>query len=156
MRSYLSTPPAMPPGSLATGPQPVLTAAGLVLRPWEPSDAPVFLAAYRDPEIRRWHTRRPGSEEQVREWFDDYRHGWARETGANWAVTRDGAEVLGRIAIGTVNLADGVGGCGYWVLPAARGAGVASRALAHAPARPHPRRRLTLSGVHRPVRLVVH
>jgi RimJ/RimL family protein N-acetyltransferase len=32
--------------------------------------------------------------------------------------------------VGSLNLDDGVAGCGYWVLPAARGAGVAPRALA--------------------------
>lgn len=130
MRSILSTPPAIPAGTLAVGPQPRLPAAGgLLLRPWEPSDAPAFLAAYRDPEIQHWHTRHPASAEQVREWFDQYRQAWVQETGASWAVTRGGGEVLGRIAIGGLNLDDGVAGCAYWVLPAARGAGVAARAL---------------------------
>jgi len=130
VRSALSTPPAIPAGTLAASPQPLLSApGGLLLRPWEPADAPVFLAAYRDPEIQHWHTRQPASEDQVREWFDQYREAWAQETGASWAVTRGGGEVLGRIAMGSLNLDDGVAGCGYWVLPAARGAGVASRAL---------------------------
>ncbi|MEU7905385.1 GNAT family N-acetyltransferase [Actinoplanes sp. NPDC049118] len=130
MRFSLSTPPAIPAGALSAGPQPVLSApGGLVLRPWEASDAAVFLSAYRDPAIRHWHTRQPGSEDQVRDWFDRYRRAWAEETGAHWAVTRNGGEVLGRIAMGGMNLDDGVAGCAYWVLPAARGAGVASRAL---------------------------
>jgi RimJ/RimL family protein N-acetyltransferase len=102
---------------------------GLRLRPWDDSDASAFLGAYRDPEIRHWHTRRPDSEDRVREWFSRYRREWAREAGAHWAVTRDDGEVLGRIALGGLNLDDGVAGCAYWVLPAARGAGVASRAL---------------------------
>ncbi|GIF98818.1 GNAT family N-acetyltransferase [Catellatospora citrea] len=131
MRATLSTPPAIPAGALSAGPQPVLHAPGdLVLRPWEAADAAVFLSAYRDPEIRHWHTRQPTSEDQVREWFDQYRQAWAQETGASWAVTRAGAEVLGRIATGSWNLDDGVAGCAYWVLPAARRAGVASGALA--------------------------
>jgi RimJ/RimL family protein N-acetyltransferase len=130
VRSALSTPPAIPAGTLAACPQPLISApGGLLLRPWEPADAPVFLAAYRDPEIQHWHTRQPASEDQVREWFEQYREAWAQETGASWAVTRSGGEVLGRIAMGSLNLDDGVAGCGYWVLPAARGAGVASRAL---------------------------
>jgi RimJ/RimL family protein N-acetyltransferase len=130
VRVPLSTPPAIPAGALATGAQPTLAApGGLLLRPWEPSDAPVFLAAYRDPEIRHWHTRHPASESQVREWFEGYRRAWAGETGASWAVTRDGVEVLGRIALTGMDLDDGVAGCAYWVLPAARRAGVASRAL---------------------------
>jgi RimJ/RimL family protein N-acetyltransferase len=126
---YLSTPPAIPAGALAADPQPVLAAAGLLLRPWRSDDAPTFLAAYADPEIRHWHTRQPGTEEQVRTWFDRYRRNWLEETGASWAVTRGSDEVVGRIAVGNVNLDDGVCGCSYWVLPAARGAGVASRAL---------------------------
>jgi RimJ/RimL family protein N-acetyltransferase len=126
----LSTPPAILPGSLADSPQPVLPAAqGLLLRPWEAADAPTFLSAYEDDEIRRWHTRRPSSETRVREWFDAYREDWEREKSGHWAVARDGGEVLGRIALGSVNFDDGVAGVGYWVLPAARGAGVASHAL---------------------------
>jgi RimJ/RimL family protein N-acetyltransferase len=130
VRSILSTPPAIPAGALAAGPQPVLSASrGLLLRPWEPADAAVFLAAYRDPEIQHWHTRQPASEDQVREWFDHYRQDWAQETGAHWAVTHGGGAVLGRLALRGMNLDDGVAECAYWVLPAARGAGVASRAL---------------------------
>lgn len=126
----LSTSPAIPAGSLAEGPQPVLAAPGdLVLRPWEPSDAPVFFSAYQDPAIQHWHTRQPVSEDQVREWFEQYRENWAQETGASWAVTRGGDHVLGRVAMSSLNLDDGVAGCAYWVLPAARGAGVAPRAL---------------------------
>ena len=130
MRSTLSTPPTIPAGALSVGPQPLISApGGMLLRPWEPTDASVFLSAYRDPEIRHWHTRQPVSEEQVREWLEQYRQAWTEETGASWAVTRGGDEVLGRIAMGSLNLNDGVAGCAYWVLPAARGAGVASNAL---------------------------
>ncbi|GIE98789.1 acetyltransferase [Paractinoplanes rishiriensis] len=125
----LTTPPAIPAGTLSATPQPVLsTPDGLFLRAWEPADAPVFLAAYRDPAIRQWHTRQPADEAEVRDWFAGYREKWAQESYASWAVTRDGT-VLGRVAIGGVNLDDGVAGCAYWVLPAARGAGVAPRAL---------------------------
>ena len=130
MIAILTTPPAIPAGTLAAGPQPRLPApGGLLLRPWEDSDAAVFLSAYRDPAIRHWHPRQPASEDETREWFERYRQSWAQETGVSWAVTRDGGEVLGRIALGSVNLADGDAGTGYWVLPSARGAGVASRAL---------------------------
>jgi RimJ/RimL family protein N-acetyltransferase len=129
MTSPLSTPAAICAGALGGGPQPVLSSDGdLVLRPWEPADAPVFLAAYRDPEIQHWHTRQPRSEDQVRKWFEQYRLDWTQERGAHWAVTR-GGRVLGRIAMRGFELDDGVAGCAYWVLPAARGAGVAARAL---------------------------
>ncbi|MFF3323644.1 GNAT family N-acetyltransferase [Streptomyces sp. NPDC002889] len=129
MTSILSTQSAIPAGALAAAPQPALLAAGLVLRPWNTTDAPVFFAAYRDPAIQRWHTRRPASEGQVCEWFGGYRRDWAQEKAAHWAVTRDGGEVLGRVALRGMNLDDGVAECAYWVLPASRRAGVASRAL---------------------------
>jgi RimJ/RimL family protein N-acetyltransferase len=126
----LSTPPVLLPGSLADVEQPVLPVGqDLVLRPWESGDTHVFLSAYQDEDIRRWHTRRPSTETRVREWFDAYRRDWEREKGGHWAVARDGGEVLGRIALGGMNFDEGIAGVGYWVLPAARGAGVATRAL---------------------------
>ncbi|GHJ34465.1 GNAT family N-acetyltransferase [Streptomyces sp. TS71-3] len=131
MTRALSTPPVIETGSLAGSPQPLLSGAeGLLLRPWEAADAPVFLAAYQDNEIRRWHTRRPTSEVQVREWFAAYHQDWAGEKGGHWAVTRDGAGVLGRIALRGMDFDDGIGKVAYWTLPAARGSGVATRALA--------------------------
>ncbi|MBG6134926.1 GNAT family N-acetyltransferase [Longispora fulva] len=130
MTYVLSTPAAIPAGTLVAAPQPVLPAGGdLVLRPWDTADVPAFLAAYRDPAIQRWHTHHPATEDHVREWFDGYRRDWALEKAAHWAVTRDGGEVLGRLAMRGINLDDGNAGCAYWVVPAARGAGVATRAL---------------------------
>ncbi|MEU1418108.1 GNAT family N-acetyltransferase [Streptomyces sp. NPDC046994] len=130
MTRALSTPPVIPSGLLAGSPQPILHATGnLLLRCWERADASAFLSAYQDHEIRRWHTRRPSTETQVREWFDAYRLEWEREEGGHWAITRDGLEVLGRIALRDFDFDDGIAGVAYWVLPAARGAGVASRAV---------------------------
>ncbi|MFH9133086.1 GNAT family N-acetyltransferase [Streptomyces sp. NPDC017524] len=133
MTRVLSTPPAMVSGCLAGAPQPVLPVSGgdgLLLRPWERTDAAAFLSAYRDEETRRWHTHRPSTEAQVREWFEGYREDWEREKGCHWAVARDSGEVLGRMALRGLDFDDGVANGAYWVLPAARGAGVASRALA--------------------------
>ncbi|ALO10329.1 Acetyltransferase [Streptomyces venezuelae] len=131
MTRELSTAPVLPAGAVAGSPQPELAAdGGLVLRPWVDADVPVFLAAYRDPAIRRWHTRRPASEDAVRAWFDGYRRDWERERGGHWAVVAAGTgEVLGRIALRGMDFDDGLADCAYWVLPAARGARVASRAL---------------------------
>jgi RimJ/RimL family protein N-acetyltransferase len=120
----------MPTGLLSGSHQPTLPAAqGLLLRPWEPADAPAFLSAYRDGEIRRWHTRRPRTETDVHEWFDTYRRDWEQERGGHWAVARDRGELLGRIALRGFNFDDGIAGVGYWVLPAARGVGVATCAV---------------------------
>ena len=130
MTRALSTPPVVASGLLADSVQPVLAAsAGLLLRPWEDADAPAFLTAYQDDAIRRWHTRRPSSTAEVREWFDAYRQDWKRERGGHWAITRDGTEVLGRIALRGMDFDDGLAGVAYWVVPAARGTGVATSAL---------------------------
>ena len=118
MTRDLSTPPVILAGSLAGSPQPVLPVAqGLLLRPWGRGDAPVFLSAYQDEDIRRWHTRRPSSEARVREWFDGYRQDWEQEKGGHWAVARDNGGVLGRIALRSVDLDGGTASVGYWVLP---------------------------------------
>ncbi|MGQ4449096.1 GNAT family N-acetyltransferase [Streptomyces griseus] len=127
----LSTPPAMASGCLSRAPQPVLPAGGgLLLRPWERADAAAFLSVYQDEETRRWHTHRPSTVAQVEEWFDGYRLDWERERGCHFAVVREDGGVLGRVALRGLDFDDGVANAAYWVLPAARGAGVATRALA--------------------------
>ncbi|WP_405774237.1 GNAT family N-acetyltransferase [Streptomyces sp. NBC_00859] len=131
MTRELSTPPALPFGLLSGSSQPVLPAAqGLLLRPWEPADAPVFLSAYQDDEICRWHTRRPRTETRVLEWFDAYRQDWGSEKGGHWAVACEDGEVLGRIALRGFDFNDGVAEVSYWILPTARGRGVATSAMA--------------------------
>jgi RimJ/RimL family protein N-acetyltransferase len=130
MTRALSTPPVIPFGSLSGSPQPVLPAAqDLLLRPWEPADAPAFLSAYADGEIRRWHTRRPHTEADVQEWFDAYHQDWEREKGGHWAVIWENGEVLGRVALRGFNFDDGIDDVAYWVIPAARGVGVATCAV---------------------------
>ncbi|GIF22476.1 RimJ/RimL family protein N-acetyltransferase [Actinoplanes tereljensis] len=124
----LITPPTISAGTLAASPQPVLAGSELVLRPWADGDVEIFLAAYRDPAIQQWHPRQPGTAENVRVWFARYRQDWALERGGHWAITRDGT-VLGRIAMRGFDFDDGLAGCAYWVLPEARGAGVAPAAL---------------------------
>ena len=130
MTRALSTPQVIPAGQLSGSPQPVISAApGLLLRPWTAADAPAFLSAYQDDEIRRWHTRRPCTEAIVREWFDAYHHDWDRERAGHWAIAQHDGGVLGRLALRGFNFDDGIAIAAYWVLPGARGAGVATSAV---------------------------
>ncbi|MFG1997501.1 GNAT family N-acetyltransferase [Actinoplanes sp. NPDC048988] len=80
-----------------------------------------------DPAIRQWHFRAM-DEEQASAWIDHWPGRWHDETGAGWAVT-EGAAVTGQISFRRLRLADGFAEISYWVLPAARGRRLASRAL---------------------------
>lgn len=127
-------PPVVPAGRMRHGDQPVLmTPGGLTLRPWLPSDAATVLAAYTDPEIRHWHRRGVATEGEARDLIARWNRGWGDETTACWAILAgDRAEVAGRVAIRDVDLEGGQGDVGYWVVPAARGSGVAARAVQEA------------------------
>lgn len=61
-------------------------------------------------------------------WLESWAHGWRQETAAGWAVTDD-SSVVGRVGLRWMDLYEGVGEVGYWVLPEARGQRVASRAV---------------------------
>ena len=98
-----------------------------MLRPWRSADRAAVVAGYAEPDIRRWHARSMDDEE-ARDWIDRWAKRWRAETDAGWAVTR-GGEVAGQIALRRIDLVEGKAGVSYWVLPAARGARTASRAL---------------------------
>ncbi|MGC9378053.1 GNAT family N-acetyltransferase [Streptomyces sp. MH13] len=107
----------------------------LHLRPWDAGseeDAQTWLRGHLDPEFQRWNT-------PMRLWTD---LGGARE--ALRARARDAAEgtsvsfrvtdaqsgtTLGHIGVGEINRPLKLARVGYWVLPEARGQGVATRAL---------------------------
>lgn len=97
----------------------------LVIRPWVSSDAPT--AAYRDPDIQKWHVRTMTRQESVT-WVHEQSVRWAAETGAGWAVA-DGLTVVGRVGFRTLDLAEGAAETAYWVTPEARRRAIAARAL---------------------------
>jgi ribosomal-protein-alanine N-acetyltransferase len=136
------TPPVIPAGHLAASVQPTIPVdrdAALSLRPWTVADATAVIAAYADPDIRRWHGRTVGTEVEARALIERWRSAWSAESAANWAIVRaDGADggrapaneaVLGRIALRMIDTEQGRAECSYWILPGARGVGVATRSL---------------------------
>jgi len=139
-------PPVVPAGRMRGAEQPVLVApGGLTLRPWLPSDAATVLAAYADPGIRHWHRRSIASVDEARELIERWNRGWDNETTACWAIlASEPATVAGRVTIRDVDLELGQGEVGYWVLPAARGSGIAVRAVQEAS-----RWALDVLGLHR-------
>lgn len=119
--------PVVPPGRLNRAAQPRINVGDLVLRPWVPADVHALVAAYSDPAIRHWHVRSM-TETEASEWVASRSDRWDAETGADWAVS-NGDRVVGRVALRAISLAEGWGEAAYWVVPGARGQGVATRAL---------------------------
>ncbi|SDM75068.1 GNAT family N-acetyltransferase [Allokutzneria albata] len=117
-------PPACPPGTLATTPQPTIAET---LRPWRPEDSPALRTAFADPHIQQWHRLSLESTAEAEEWIASWAVRWAAEEAASWAIT-EGEQVLGQVGLRGVDLAEGHAELSYWVLPEARGRGVAVRA----------------------------
>jgi ribosomal-protein-alanine N-acetyltransferase len=119
-------PPAVAAGSLSHASQPVLTPApDLRMRPWTAADAPALLDAFRDPDIQHWHARTVESITEAEELIERYAQGWRTETSATWALVTTSDEVLGRVALRTIDLRWGEAEVAYWTTARARGRGAA-------------------------------
>jgi RimJ/RimL family protein N-acetyltransferase len=112
---------------MASRVQPELSTDELRLRPWETGDISALVTAYNDPAIQRWHARSMTKVEAA-DHVSAWNASWTSETAAHWAVTVAG-EVVGRIAVRTIDLVEGLGTIGYWVAPAWRGRGIAPSTL---------------------------
>ncbi|MFE3634325.1 GNAT family N-acetyltransferase [Streptomyces sp. NPDC059168] len=131
MASRPGAPAVVPVGRLAAGDQPVLPLGGeLELRPWrlDDADAGALLAAGQDPDISHWNLFGVGSRAQARDRIARMHRRRAAGTGAAWAVAPHRGAPIGLAGLNDVDLADGSAEIVYWVLPEARGGGVAVRA----------------------------
>jgi RimJ/RimL family protein N-acetyltransferase len=124
--------PALPRGALCRLDQPRLDlGAGVVVRPWRSTDAAFLRRAFEDPGIQRWHARRMDSEDEARTWLAQWPQRWEQETDASWAIARsDTGDALGQVGFRAIRLDQAQAQASYWVCPAARGRGVATRAAA--------------------------
>lgn len=105
---------------------PTLTADDITLRPLTVDDAPALFVAHSDPETHHYWSSPPHADaaETAR-----YIEQTLTLPGANaWAITRDGGEALGRIALFVVR--EGVGEIGIILRRDAQGRGLAATALA--------------------------
>jgi [ribosomal protein S5]-alanine N-acetyltransferase len=123
----ITTSPALPDGTFSGRAQPVLTAPGVTLRPWRGGDVDAVVRGYRDPDVERWHARTmtPG---EAAAWIAHWAGRWNDDSGAGWALEVAG-DVIGQLSMRRVDLHEARVEWSYWVLPAARGRGVATTAL---------------------------
>jgi RimJ/RimL family protein N-acetyltransferase len=119
--------PVLPAGSFARFDQPQLEADELLLRSWVAHDVNAVVAAYSDPAIQHWHLRSMTADEAAT-WIASWPRRWTEETGASWAVTRDGT-LVGQVSARALRLAESSAEVSYWVTPHARGHAVAPRAV---------------------------
>ncbi|MGN8048684.1 GNAT family N-acetyltransferase [Curtobacterium sp. 22159] len=102
-----------------------------VLRPWRRADAPALVVASADPELARQlgGVRFSDVEDAAAFIASVYR---LDDRSRNWAVVEaDGGSgaVLGNVAVTSIEHTHGTAWVSYWLLPRARGRGLATRAL---------------------------
>jgi RimJ/RimL family protein N-acetyltransferase len=106
-----------------------LTAGPLRLRRWRMDDVDAVWAALQDPDVRLWNgggvVSYADAEALVARRLD-----WSSGDHASWAVTDAATDaVLGSVSLHSIDRAQNDAEIGYWTTPAARGQGVAARAV---------------------------
>ncbi|WP_406194328.1 GNAT family N-acetyltransferase [Kitasatospora sp. NBC_01560] len=108
----------------------------LALHPWgrgtevRGGAVPALVAAAADPLIALWNPLRTADEAAAEAYLDRCGAGWENGTVAAFAVLDSAdATLLGNVALRWTGRADGLAMIGYWLLPAARGRGAATRAV---------------------------
>jgi RimJ/RimL family protein N-acetyltransferase len=104
----------------------------VVLRQWQDADAGAIAAACRDPEITRWldQVPQPYTRADARDYVAATLRSWRDGSAGSFAITdAETDELLGSVGVHLVDSEQAVGEVGYWVVPAVRARGVASRAV---------------------------
>lgn len=102
------------------------------LRGWRMSDVSALYAAFSDSTVQRfsWPGVKPYSEADAREFLIEQGEGRARGTELQLAaVTPDGRDLLGCVSLYAVDRDQGRAAVGYWLVPQARGRGIATRSV---------------------------
>ncbi|WP_326846265.1 GNAT family N-acetyltransferase [Streptomyces kaniharaensis] len=110
--------------ALTAGP----TADGLLLRPFEDGDAPALIEIYRDETLRRFTSVPVDDPAEAVRWLDVQYRGRAEGTRYSFAVL-DGDELVANVVLKRGTPGGETAEVGYWTAAAARGRGVAPRAV---------------------------
>jgi RimJ/RimL family protein N-acetyltransferase len=117
--------PALAAGALSRTTQPRL--AGM--RPWHADDVAAVLEAFGDTDVQRWHVLRIDDDAEALAWVAQWARRWSDEEAASWAIVGDDDQALGQIGLRGIDLPEAKAHLSYWVLPSARGRGLAGRAV---------------------------
>jgi RimJ/RimL family protein N-acetyltransferase len=116
--------------------QPEIVAGPLLLRPWRSSDGSAMVAAWADPEIRRWtrYGAASPSVEGMAHWVAWNQEQWRAGQRAAYALESADGRLVGSITLRDFGKdATGEGGdtaeVGYWIAAQERGRGSAAIAL---------------------------
>lgn len=113
-------------------PDPPLSDGVVALRAWRREDAPALVAAWADPEVRRWTAVPPRTDlAHAHRWIADSAERRRRRLALDLVIGPAGGASL---VLGEVGLAWTLGDAqraalGWWVAPGERGRGTASRAV---------------------------
>ncbi|MEV6950998.1 GNAT family N-acetyltransferase [Streptomyces sp. NPDC051183] len=133
MISSSGIPAVVPAGRMAALDQPTLgLPGGLELRPWQLADAEVLVAAGQDAGVRQWNRLFVETREEAQQRIERMHERWRAELSAIWAIARPGGAAVGLIGWGDIDLVGGSAEIVYWILPSARGGGVAVEAAKRA------------------------
>ena len=109
-----------------------ITAGRLHLRPYTVSDIDAVYAGCQDPDIQRWTTVPvPYTRAHAQGYVEaNTVEGWRAGTGDSFAVVDSVSnELLASIGVVRLDVEGSVAEIGYWVVPDARGKGVATQAV---------------------------
>ena len=105
-----------------------LTAGDLLLRPWREDDVDAYWLALESPGGRLWHGSTTTTRADVAALLAR-RADWTTGDHASWCVTGPAGQLLGSLSLHRIDLDQRDAEIGYWTVPAARGRGIAVRAV---------------------------
>jgi RimJ/RimL family protein N-acetyltransferase len=114
-------------------PAPPLADDVVMLRPWRRADVPAMLRGFRDPVVRRfsWPESPPDTEEDALSYVaeQDQARVLGEELSFALVEPEDAGVLLGGGSLYDVRLELSRASVGYWLVPEARGRGVATHAV---------------------------